>query len=128
MLALEVPFKDYDMQDFYKKVWREPHDRPPINEELFGTTLFDLLRDCWHPNLKQRKSMQEVEEVLRRENVVCRGGDPSGLMDHQRRRSTHVFQPTEVIRTSSASFRNSASKSFVSLGASIRLNFSFSRQ
>ena len=128
MLALEVPFKDYDMQDFFKKVWQAPHDRPPINEDIFGTRLFELLRDCWNPDLRQRRSMAEVEETLREENVVCRGGNETGVPDHQRRRSTYVFQPLELVRLSNSSFRSSGNKSFASLGTTLGFHLSFSRQ
>ena len=91
MLALEKPFHSYFIKDMRARVFNG-ESRPKVDES-WPQLIKLLLKKCWDKDWKERYHFPMIEETLRKELVKARGGDDSGL-DHQRRRSTFVFKPS----------------------------------
>ena len=141
MITLDVPYRGYAMEDFYKKVWQSPNDRPPIEEgngnsddcegvEVFGGSIRTLLGGCWTPNPRERPCMSTVEKTLKDRVLEVNEGKhndddvESALhLDHSRRRSTHVFKPIEELNNASWRSSNFGNGSLSSLGAAFNLSF-----
>jgi hypothetical protein len=90
MLALERPFQGYLIKDIRARV-HNGESRPRMDDS-WPQLIKLLLKKCWARDWTERYQFSNIEEVLRKELVKARKGDDSGL-DHQRRRSTFVFQP-----------------------------------
>lgn len=94
ILALKTPFELYTQKLFSTKVWRPPYKRPVV-DPAWPKSIHLLLQRGWSGNPKERHSMTNVAEILRKEVVACRNGNDDGL-DHLERRSTHVFEEDEI--------------------------------
>jgi len=101
MLHLQLPYDE--AEDIYylaKKVWRGPMIRPPLEmhendkSPWKSVAIRRMLPKAWSADLFQRPSMAEIAEVLREEYIKARGGDSTNL-NHNRRRSTHLFTRTK---------------------------------
>ena len=94
MLALATPFECYTITNMKERVWGGMEKRPQIHESWSATVKL-LLQRGWAGDLQQRFTMDQVEEILRKECIRIRDGDDKGL-EHQRRRSTFVFRGSKT--------------------------------
>lgn len=101
ILHLQIPYDEAkDINYLSERVWRGPMIRPPLNTHENGKSPWKsikirrMLPKAWSANLFERPSMAEITTILREEYVKARGGDSSDL-DHNRRRSTHLFTRTK---------------------------------
>eukprot|EP00934_Nitzschia_sp_Nitz4_P000051 Nitzschia sp. Nitz4//scaffold293_size23253//16701//18224//NITZ4_008508-RA/size23253-augustus-gene-0.6-mRNA-1//1//CDS//3329546204//51//frame0 len=90
MLSLVVPFAQGDMQLLVSKVWRGPCVRPPIKQS-WGSKIQQLIKEGWDDDMSARPSMETFSKRLRAECVEAKQGDDTGLINHDRRRSTYLF-------------------------------------
>ncbi|KAI2494003.1 protein kinase [Fragilaria crotonensis] len=88
MMTCKVPFENNSATYMKEKVYNG--DKRPIIERSWSASTKLLLRRGWTSDLSNRFSMQNLEEILKREITALRGGDATGL-EHLRRRSTHVY-------------------------------------
>ena len=114
MLALKTPFgKDLTFAKLHLQVWTHPHERPALLDykNIWPEDIHGLLEDAWTEEVEKRISMDEISETLRVQVVKGLNGDGSTL-EHARRRSTHVFRPTDSSKRRSVSSAGGSS-SFV---------------
>jgi len=109
MLSLFTPFELYTAKTLKAKVW-QGGKRPGLKEE-WPVSIKLLLKRSWDEDVSQRNSMEQVEEILRKEAARCRGGDETGL-EHQRRRSTFVFRPSPEAQQKRAALLNRMSAQY----------------
>lgn len=88
MMTCKVPFENNSATYMKEKVYNG--DKRPLIERSWSASTKLLLRRGWTSDLSNRFSMQNLEEILKREITALRGGDATGL-EHLRRRSTHVY-------------------------------------
>ena len=91
LMALERPYPNFTLEELQATVWNEPHVRPDL-DELWPEEIVNILKLAWTNDLRKRLPMASVKEKLHKESLRVVGGDESRL-EHQRRRSTNVFQP-----------------------------------
>jgi hypothetical protein len=116
MLALATPFECYTVKKLKERVWGGIEYRPMINESWSASVKL-LLKRGWSGDLRDRFTMSQVEEILRKECVRIRDGNESGL-EHQRRRSTFVFRGSksgEKGGPASTEFKNRAPSRVVTM-------------
>lgn len=77
---------------------QEPKRQRRRQQPWASTPLQILMRRGWSPNPDERPRMKHVEAILRKECISFRNGDDSGL-EHNQRRSTHVFHRSKTART-----------------------------
>lgn len=114
ILALKAPFgNDLTMAKLHLQVWTYPHERPDLldYEDIWSEDIHSLLKDAWTEEVDKRISMDEISETLRVQVLKGLGGDGSTL-EHARRRSTHIFRPTDLSKRRSVS-SNGGSGSFL---------------
>jgi hypothetical protein len=90
MMALQIPYSRYTRSMLEKTVWQESHVRPEVDGS-WPVHIKILLKRAWGADINGRSSMKSISAILRKEAVLARAGDDSGL-EHQRRRSTFVFR------------------------------------
>mmetsp|Transcript_28203 Transcript_28203/g.57253 ORF Transcript_28203/g.57253 Transcript_28203/m.57253 type:complete len:132 (+) Transcript_28203:1269-1664(+) len=93
MMALEKPFVQYSVKLFQDKVIKNGF-RPKI-DDAWSEEIKTLLKSSWDVDLRKRPSSDEVAEVLRKEIAKIRDGGDMSDLQHDRRRSTHVFVKKE---------------------------------
>mmetsp|Transcript_11500 Transcript_11500/g.25785 ORF Transcript_11500/g.25785 Transcript_11500/m.25785 type:complete len:443 (+) Transcript_11500:271-1599(+) len=93
MMALEKPFVQYSVKLFQDKVIKNGF-RPKI-DDAWSEDIKTLLKSSWDVDLRKRPSSDEVAEVLRKEIAKIRDGGDMSDLQHDRRRSTHVFVKKE---------------------------------
>ncbi len=108
ILNLKRPYGPISPEDLQSQVWGPCKKRPPIRsprgkkrkrkQGLIGTPLQILMKRGWSFNPEERPKMVHVENILRNECISFRNGDDSGL-EHNTRRSTHVFHRSKTTRT-----------------------------
>jgi len=92
MLALEKPFNHHKSESDFVSTVFEGKKRPFMNEKSgFSPACKSMMEAGWNPDFRKRLSMYEFNQRLRRELVGLRHGDATGI-DHQRRRSTFIFE------------------------------------
>ena len=101
MLSTKVSFQNYEMMSLRSNVWNGAYERPPIDEKHWSETIVKLLQIMWDPDMTKRPTFEKIEEKLRHEIVDLRGGDDAGL-DHEKRRSTFVFDKDELLKQAAA--------------------------
>lgn len=107
MLALTVPYSGANMGFLRLSVWSEKHVRPELKEQ-WNQSIRDILAKAWAPDCTMRPDMGEVAAVIRQECVALRDGYEAGL-EHEGRRSTHVFQGrTAELENLRAEFKSSS--------------------
>lgn len=89
MMTCKVPFEAYSVGYMKENVYNGDK-RPPI-ERLWPKSIKLVLQRGWTSDPTTRFSMQNFEDILKREITAQRGGDATGL-EHLRRRSTHVYR------------------------------------
>jgi serine/threonine protein kinase len=89
MMACKTPFEAYSVTYMKENVYNG--DKRPVIERSWSASTKLLLRRGWTSDVSNRFSMQNLEEILKREITALRGGDATGL-EHLRRRSTHVYR------------------------------------
>lgn len=89
MMALEKPFGQYSVKLFQDKVVKQGY-RPKIETD-WPEKISTLLQNSWEVDIRKRPSSDEVSEVLRTEIAKIRDGGDMSDLQHDRRRSTHVF-------------------------------------
>jgi len=90
MYSLKKAFELYGMKTFKSRVWNGEHKRPFV-QESWPVPIKTLLRRSWSKDISDRPAFTYVAKILRSECVRMRDGNEDGL-EHQRRRSTMVFQ------------------------------------
>ena len=113
MLALKAPFAKFKTMKMLKEnVYNGPHVRPAVNASYsWSFNIKLLLKRNWSQNWKERNTMGEISQLIRKEIVADRGGDETGL-EHCRRRSTFVLRgPKSNNIGYDFSFRNKAASS-----------------
>jgi hypothetical protein len=90
MMTTKTPFELYTLKSLKAKVWAGEGKRPPVPDELV-VPIKTMLRRAWAQDPKERPTMANIYQILRKECVRVRNGDASGL-EHARRRSTFVFR------------------------------------
>eukprot|EP00934_Nitzschia_sp_Nitz4_P000331 Nitzschia sp. Nitz4//scaffold293_size23253//18798//20314//NITZ4_008509-RA/size23253-augustus-gene-0.7-mRNA-1//1//CDS//3329546207//331//frame0 len=89
MLSLVVPFAQGNRQLLMTKVWRGPCTRPPIKPS-WSPKIQALIKEGWDNDMSARPDMATFSKRLRIECVAAKG-DETGLINHDRRRSTYLF-------------------------------------
>jgi serine/threonine protein kinase len=109
ILVLDRAYKNFCSEDQMRtKVFRKG-TRPRLPSGSFSKTCNAIMEGGWSPRLQDRPSMYTINGMLRRELLTLRHGDDTG-MDHQRRRSTFVFEHQKS--TSQRSLRSTSMSSF----------------
>jgi serine/threonine protein kinase len=96
MLALKTPYEKNNSTMMFEEVYNGAHTRPYV-PNLWSLPIQICLKRCFSKNPKERFKMDQVVEVLKREVVRVRSGDDSGL-EHNTRRSTHIFRRPTILR------------------------------
>lgn len=97
MLSTKVSFQNHEMMSLRSNVWNGKYERPPVDAKNWSPLIVKLLQALWNPDYRERPTFGKVEEQLRHEIVDLRGGDDEGL-DHEKRRSTFVFDKDELLK------------------------------
>jgi hypothetical protein len=111
MMALKVPYECYTIKKLKERAWSDIEKRPLVDES-WPVPIKLLLKKSWSNDWTNRFTMNQVEEILRKECVRMRDGDSTGL-EHQRRRSTFVFRGNAK-QARKAGLRGSKKKSTMS--------------
>ena len=90
MMALEKPFGQYSVKLFQDKVVKNAF-RPKI-DDTWPEEINELLKSSWDADLTKRPSSDEVAEILRKSIAKIRDGGDMSDLQHDRRRSTLVFE------------------------------------
>lgn len=103
IMTLDRPFGSISPESLQSQVWGRCSKRPalggsPIGKKRFSSPLQILMNRGWSREPNERPKMVHVENILRKECIMVRNGDESGL-DHSQRRSTHIFNPSSSTRT-----------------------------
>ena len=93
MLSLQTPYEVYTVKKLKERVWSDMEKRPLV-DETWSVSVKLLLKKGWSNDWTNRFSMNQVEEILRKECIRVRDGNDDGL-EHTRRRSTFVFRPKQ---------------------------------
>lgn len=94
MMALKPPFELYTLKLLQQRVYDKDgngEQKRPFVPDDWPHVMKDLLEAGWSADISHRPTMAKVQTKLRKECVRVRDGDESGL-EHNRRRSTHVYQ------------------------------------
>lgn len=100
MLALSTPFEVYTIKRLKERVWGGIHYRPQVPDDWSGNVKL-LLKRGWSQEVKERFTMEQVENILKKECTRVRDGNSDGL-EHQRRRSTFVFRDKKTTAETNA--------------------------
>ena len=112
MLTCKVPFGNINRLDKFARKVMEAKKRPRI-KRYWPVNIQDVIEKSWSPNWQDRYEVSEITRELRTSLVGLRDGDDSGL-EHQRRRSTFVFTPSDIQDVQNAldsSFKSNGSQS-----------------
>jgi hypothetical protein len=90
ILTLRQPFSGIVGEEAFVETVVMNNARPPL-KKTWRAPLQKVICDCWSKDLKDRMTMAQVKQQLRDELVRLRRGDESGLDQHDRRRSTYIF-------------------------------------
>ena len=88
MMTCKVPYENHSVTYMKENVYNG--DKRPLIERSWSASTKLLLRRGWTSDISNRFSMQNLEDILKREITALRGGDATGL-EHLRRRSTDVY-------------------------------------
>lgn len=103
---MERPYGSISPEELQSQVWGPARKRPALisvrgrskRKNVMTAPLLILMKRGWSFNPEERPKMVHIEGILRRECVSFRNGDESGL-EHNQRRSTHVFHRSTTTRT-----------------------------
>jgi serine/threonine protein kinase len=90
IMELKTPFAMHIPSSLREDVYNGKHSRPKIDAK-WPLPIQLCMKRGWAKDIRERLSMKNVEEILRKEIVRIRRGDETGL-EHNRRRSTFVFR------------------------------------
>jgi len=121
MLVLERPFDDLDDEETFVQEVFVKNTRPTLNrKQIRSLECHELLCQAWDPNPRNRPSMEDIGQVLRKVTYASELGDDDLNYDPKRRRSTFVFlhsngkDPSNATKLSKEMFSDIADPSEVS--------------
>ena len=89
ILALRQPFSEIEGEENFVHSVIKRGSRPSIKSS-WPSSLKNILEAGWSEDINSRINMAGIKQLVRTELLLLRSGDETGL-DHERRRSTFVF-------------------------------------